>query len=369
MPKRRAWTIAVMAAAALALLFVLWWAVPDDPTPPARTEAAVAAVTKPAVTPRRATATTPTFGRPRVEWAPRPPDAETVDPCTAIRDPELPEGFDSVSVDGITVAYARVSATPNPYDRPLQPSVLARATLALLEEAAEATGTPARSQLTVIVWPDKELFRSRTKAPIWAGGLYDGGVEIPADAHADLGVSLATLRHEIMHAQLHYSVGCTPVWFDEGVAQLFGGEVPVRTWNDAMRAHGWFDTRDLAVSSVVAVHTDEVRRVYAESLAMVVVALDKVSLSDLVLAVRGADLDVWERRFGLDAHAVLDALARRIYGISLGGDLDALLATPVCCSQVVDPRAIRCHASPPHEERYVWLDQRSAPTAACSTRW
>ena len=232
-----------------------------------------------------------------------------------------------------------------------------------------------RSQLTVIVYPDIDLFRSRSKAPAWAGGLYDGGVHAPADPTSDLGVALATLRHEIMHrARLHYAVGCMPVWFNEGVASLFAGETPVHTWLVALREHDWFNTRSLSVSSVDEVKTEKTAMLYAQCLAMVVTALDQMTLRDLVVVLRYGDpprrLELWERQFGnLDAHALLDALGRRLFGLPVGPDLDALLAAPVCCAEIVDPRAIKCHAAPPHDGRALWLDRTSTPIAACSPRW
>jgi hypothetical protein len=150
---------------------------------------------------------------PRADARPRPPESETVDPCTAIEDPEIPPGYEQTTADGNTIAWSRATP-PGPADRPLRPLVLARLVSALLEEAADATGTTARTSLVVIVYPSRDDFRAGAHAPAWSAGLYDGGVELPASAMADLGVDMETLRHEVMHAQLHLAVGCMPVWFN-----------------------------------------------------------------------------------------------------------------------------------------------------------
>src|SRR5258706_549503 len=80
-------------------------------------------------------------------------------------------------------------------------------------------------------------FPGRTGAPPWAGGAYDGAVRVPAAPRNELGVSIATLRHEVMHAQLHAAVGCLPVWFNEGTAMYFAGAVPALEWLKLLRTH------------------------------------------------------------------------------------------------------------------------------------
>lgn len=77
----------------------------------------------------------------------------------------------------------------------------------------------------VVVYEDRD-FRSVTGVHEWARGLYDGQVRLPSAVLLAGGeVMRSVLAHEYAHAALHYATGgrC-PVWLNEGLAQVYGGE-------------------------------------------------------------------------------------------------------------------------------------------------
>src|SRR5678810_693369 len=91
-------------------------------------------------------------------------------------------------------------------------------------------------------------------------------------AHTDTGVEMHTLRHELVHAQIHAAVGCTPVWLDEGLAQYFANTVPFVDWQQMITGK-----HALALSSLEAANVDQISgetsTVYAQSLGMVLYVL------------------------------------------------------------------------------------------------
>src|SRR5882672_2942083 len=139
---------------------------------------------------------------------------DTVDPCTGLSNPATPAGFETVMVDGVTVAWRPAPPAPQgPYDVAVAPTAIAYLVHGLLAEAAALTGTPRRERIRVVIYPP-EAFHTETSAPRWADGIYDGGaVRVAARPSAELGVEIATLRHELMHAQLH-PAGCMPAWLN-----------------------------------------------------------------------------------------------------------------------------------------------------------
>jgi hypothetical protein len=302
----------------------------------------------------RADESQPTSLRPTVARSFDPSARHSADPCTALSEPVVPSGYEQITVGGITVAWEPSELT-TAYDVPFRPIALAHAAAGVLEEAAELTGTKPRAQLTVIVDASLEALRSRFKAPSWIGGLYDGGaVYVPARPNADLGVAMATLRHEIMHAQLHAGVGCVPFWFDEGLASYFAGETPTREWIGMLRSGEPFDLAAAQAPAVFDLQMANAVRLYAVSIAMVVHVVHRGGESALRHAIRIAQaadsqpaaLDLWNRLpHHVDYQTLLDALAQDVFGTGLGGDLDAILRGTVCCRDLRSPATFACRAA------------------------
>ncbi len=302
-----------------------------------------------------------------------------IDPCTELVEPAVPPGFEVYAAQGITIAWSPAAPAAGPSDIPVRPLALAHLVAGLLEEAAQLTGTPRRAELAVIVYPSRDDFHASGKAPAWAGGLYDGAVRLPPEPRADLGVAMSTLRHEVMHAQLHAAVGCMPVWFNEGAAMYFAGTAPVRDWLELLRASAPLELALLEAPSLDEHATARVDRVYAQSLAMMMLAAERFGgpgLGPAVLAMsdanRGSPRDghaLWSRLHpAIDHAAVLDSLSRRIFGVP-PGELDATLEGPICCHGLQRATELACRAAAPRPGRAAWTDDTTSPRASCRARW
>jgi hypothetical protein len=359
----------------------------DPAGPPGAASPATATLkpTTPVPVPAPASAPTP---QPAIPALPPPQDApelhghDTADPCTAGWEPAIPAGYDTVMADGVTVAWPPGPAVnPGPYDVTVKPTAIAYLANGLLEEAAALTGTPRRERLLVIIYPSKDSFTAATHAPAWADGLYDGGaVRLAIQSNTELGVLISTLRHELMHAQLHTAAGCMPAWFNEGVAMYFAGTPPARPWVRMLRNPDGFDLASLQVPTLEAMPKDRAERAYAESLAMIVFLVERSGepgLKAAVAALRAASrespragLDLWDRLYpGTGHRAVLDSLAHKLFGVSLGSELDALWKGAICCYGLRAVSEMGCRAAPPRPDKTAWLDQASAPRAACYATW
>lgn len=344
----RAWLIAGLALAGV--LVWLWRSSTPEPTSSPR---AVESPRPPVATPR--TPTAPVLAsRPRHATLPPPRPFDparqhTADPCTALRDPVIPQGFEQITEANITIAWDPAELG-GPLDRPLRPVALAHAVAGILEEAAQLTGTDRRPQLTVIVDASPDALQSRTRTPAWVGGLYDGGaVHVPAKPTADLGVAMATLRHELMHAQIHAAVGCVPFWFNEGLADYFAGDTPVREWVAMVREREPFDLAVARDPVVLDLEDHRAGRLYAVSLAMVVYLVHRGgerALREAVRTAQSADspLALWELLHPrVDHPAIVESLAAKLFGAS-GPELDAMLRGPLCCRKLRQPAELACRA-------------------------
>jgi hypothetical protein len=233
----------------------------------------------------------------------------------------------------------------------------------------------------VIVDPSKDSFLARTGAPPWSDGIYDGGaVRLVARPSAELGVQIATLRHELMHAQLHTAAGCMPSWFNEGMAMYFAGTAPIRPWLKMLRSPDAFDLTALQIPSLAAMPNDRAERAYAESLAMIVFLVERAGEPGLAAAVRTlraasreaprAGLDLWERMYpGAGHHEVLDTLAHKLFGVALGSELEAIFRGAICCHGLRSVNELGCRGAPLRPDKTSWLDQTSSPRATCSATW
>jgi hypothetical protein len=390
-----------LLVAALAGALWLWRAVLARESPPALTDPSARALSRGAA---REAASSPPSSPPsaaRASALPGPAEAEgpppspivavrappmalaepqhLMDPCADVTEPPAPAGFETLAAQGITVAWPPSLPAAGPSDPPVRPLSLAHLVTGLLEEAAQTTGTPRRAELTVVVYPSADDFRASTKAPSWAAGLYDGAVRLPADPRFELGVSLSTLRHEVMHAQLHAAVGCMPVWFNEGAAMYFAGAAPAREWIELLRAPAPLELALLEAPVLDERAAPRADRVYAQSLAMILFDVERAGgagLAPAVLALSDANraspregLALWSRLHpGVDHAPVLEALARRIFGAP-PGDLGAILDGPLCCHGLLRAAELTCRATAARPGRTAWIDETSSPRASCRARW
>jgi hypothetical protein len=295
----------------------------------------------------------------------------TADPCSHQPPVQVPAGHDTTTALGVTVALPRAGV---PF---IEPTVLAHLAAGLLEEAASVTGTARRSELTLIVYPTEDEFRATSGAPRWASGFYDGAVKLPALPHEDLGVRLSSLRHEVMHAQLHAGAGCMPVWLNEGAASYFSGRPRIDAWIDMLRRRRVIDLPSLQVSTVEEVRADSTSLVYGQSLAMVLYAIERSeerSLEDAVRALRELDESargaggraLWSHLFpGVTERDLLVWLGVRMFGVRPGSTLDGILAGAVCCQSGSRIHDFSCYGAPARPDKRVWFDESRSPVALC----
>lgn len=384
---------AVVLAGLVGVCIALWFlrgALGPAPAPVSAIQAGVAAqpttspptlIEQPAHQP-----TTPELPpRPEPREPREPPEFhgnDAVDPCTASTESTIPSGLDTAIAQGITVAWLPSEATnPGLHDTVFQPTAIAYLINGLLEEAAALTGTSRRERLTVIIYPSHKDYLARTGAPAWSGGVYDGGaVHVPADPSGDLGVGLPGLRHELMHAQLHTAVGCMPAWFNEGLAMYFAGTPPDRQWVRMLRSPDGFALASLAGPTLADTSSDQAERAYAESLAMIVFLLRQSGAAGFTPAVQAlqaaaresprAALTLWDRLYpGAGHREVLNVLAQKVFGVALGGELDVIFKSAICCYGFRTVHAFGCRGAPPRPDKRSWIDETSAPRAACRATW
>jgi hypothetical protein len=384
--------VAIVAIAAIGLL-AAWYRGTRPPAPPP--VSARAPEPKPALEPNPELESTraPPPRPPREPGSARPPLSEpkpepelaegprpkagrrsffhTADPCRPVAEPRLPAGYDGMSAQGITLAWPLDGAPL------LEPTAFAYLVAGLLEEAAQLTGTERRERLTVIFYASREDLHTLGGAPKWASGLYDGAVLLPAEPGKDFGVQMPSLRHEVMHAQLHTGAGCTPMWFNEGTAMYFSGLPPRRGWTRMLRKQKVVDFGTMATSTFDDPEKENVDHMYAQSLAMVLFMIDRSgesALKDAVLGLRAAPradarraaLDLWGHlNPGVAPRDLLDSLARRMFRAPQPPTPDDLLRSAVCCYGATRLREFGCRLSPLDETKDIWVDESRSPAAVC----
>jgi len=320
-----------------------------------------------------ATASASTGGDPTTAALPttRRPPRHTADPCGPVLPVHLPEDAASVTALGVTVTWPSG-------DPPIaETTAFAYLVAGLLEEAALLTGTTRREHVTVVVYPTEELFHQLSGAPAWADGLYSSAVHVPVSSRGDFDVRLTTLRHELMHAQLHSAVGCMPVWFNEGLASRFGGRPPRRAWLRMLRERQLIDFQTLEASSVDEASRGNVDIVYAQGLAMVLL-LEERSPGDAIedavadlIARRGQPRSevarLWSRRApGVSERDVLSALSQRILGMPTGPALERQFRdNAACCYGTTKIQTFGCRWAPKQPDKHAWLDDSRLPYAHC----
>jgi hypothetical protein len=314
----------------------------------------------------------------RTGFVPKIPEVTNhhlADPCREVGEPTIPPDFEELTMEGITIAWPRTAPEdPSPYDAPFRPIPLAHLVNGLLAEAAEVTGTSPRTTLAIVVYTSVDDMRARTKAPAWAHGLYDGAaVRVPINPRGDIGVTMATLRHEVMHAQLHAAVGCMPAWFNEGLAMYFAGTAPISEWLAQLRHPEPLEVTTLAAPSIDEQNTEIVARLYAQSLAMIMYIVERGGETGLRAAVQTAhagEKALWDRIApGIDERGVLDVLARRMFGVARGPELDTVLTNTICCYGTRSLADLGCRGVATRPNETIWTDRTGSPRATCSTRW
>ncbi len=282
----------------------------------------------------------------------RPPVLDAVDPCEPILEVEIPATHRRVSAEGVTVAWPEdVTAT--------EPTALAFTVAGLLHEAAAVTGSARRARLTVFLHGSREDLHLATDTPEWASGVYDGAVHVVSEPRTDFGVRIATLRHEVMHAQLHEAAGCMPAWFNEGVSQYFSGRPPTGAWMSMLRERTGFDFEALSVPTIVEAPKGDEEKLYAQSLAMVLYVLDRSGeegVQEIVQLLQEPDVmdprrrarSLWKTLHpSVAASDVRTALASRIFGVSSESELDTLFHGPICCWGERRITDYQCRQAPP----------------------
>ncbi len=277
---------------------------------------------------------------------------DTSDPCDPLVEVEIPPAYERVTASGVTVAWP-------PDVTVAEPTALAHAVAGLVHEAARLTATPKRERLVVLIHPSRDDLHLATGTPEWASGVYDGAVHVVTEARSDFGVRMPTLRHEVMHAQLHAGVGCMPAWLNEGVAQYFSGRAPGDGLITLLKARAALDFDTLSAPSIVETQTADAARLYAESLAMVLYMVDHggdEKLADVMQDLHEADGEdprrrahsLWKTLYPQASAAdVRSSLANRIFGVASESDLDAIFDGEVCCTGERRLADYRCHAAAP----------------------
>jgi hypothetical protein len=168
------------------------------------------------------------------------------------------------------------------------------------------------------------------------------------------------LRHELMHAQLHAGVGCMPAWLDEGLAQYFAREVPETEWLKMLNGEPAPSVVAMQVPAIEEVDGFKPDVAYAQSLAMVMLAIEHTSSIPEILRElhHGPPRELWHRMLpGAGDRDVLEALSRRLFGLPVGRAAEELAGSGACCARAGITLTCRgAHQRP--NDRTVWFEDR-----------
>jgi hypothetical protein len=150
---------------------------------------------------------------------------------------------------------------------------VARRSVEFLEDAYWQVGNTLSvhptGTITVVLYTI-EQFRDITRAPAWAGGLYDGQIRVAVKGALQHPEDLQRLLvHEFVHALVAQVGGRTvPFWMNEGLATTLepGGPEWASSVLDRTSAHVGLDRLH---QSFTRLEDDEVVAAYAESAAAV----------------------------------------------------------------------------------------------------
>lgn len=145
--------------------------------------------------------------------------------------------------------------------------------------------------LEVILYPQETFSDLMEGSPHWIGGVFDGRIKIPLNMQGVSGESFwqrlkITLRHELVHAILSSMSGrrSLPPWFDEGLAQRFTCQgQSCNVIKRSVTPGGFLSKKDFE-SSFVSYDQVKARRVYDQSLYLILVleSLDRQSVRLIV---------------------------------------------------------------------------------------
>jgi len=100
-----------------------------------------------------------------------------------------------------------------------------RAVLDILNEAYRTIGQRfdyyPPGPISVILYTETDFY-TVTQSPVWAGGLFDGKIRLPARGALDEVAELRrVLFHEYTHAMIYSLTPVCPLWIHEGLAEFF----------------------------------------------------------------------------------------------------------------------------------------------------
>ncbi len=132
-----------------------------------------------------------------------------------------------------------------------------------------------RAKIRVVFYHRAE-FGAVTGLGDWAGGVFDGTIRVPVESLTDERDRLrAVLRHELMHAFIHYvSGGQAPAWLNEGLAQWIerpgeGRTLDVALARGRLRGHELFPLESLRGTLAAWQDQQAIGRAYAQALLVV----------------------------------------------------------------------------------------------------
>ncbi len=186
---------------------------------------------------------------------------------------ELTRGDARRSYAGIDVSWPRGSLNVPRVDEAIE---VVRRTL---DEVARLTDHARRSELAVVVYPDREAMRRATCTPSWTGAVFDGVLHLDAGTLSRADPSWQrVVRHESTHAQLARVEGHTPQWLNEGFAQWMEGPPSPgarRAWAHMVRDHYWIPFGSLEGGLLVIDDAGDAGLAYHQSLAMMLYLVDR----------------------------------------------------------------------------------------------
>ena len=136
--------------------------------------------------------------------------------------------------DTLRARFSRVTAPPGAASLYFEPSLPRVAVDALLDALTHMDSmTSARLGLhssapDVFLYKDAEQLRQGVCVSPRTVSYYDGAIHLAFDARDDF---LTSLRHEYTHHALFSHGLRRPVWFQEGVAMMLGGELQWLRWH------------------------------------------------------------------------------------------------------------------------------------------
>lgn len=141
-----------------------------------------------------------------------------------------------------------------------------------------------QNQISVILYT-QQAFEDITRAPGWAGALYDGRLRIPVQGLTSVTPELAhVLKHELTHCFItQKSDGRAPVWLQEGLAQWMEGKRSMNNAGALVSAAEQGAVPDLKSieGSWMGLSGDSAGMTYAWSLAVVESIIQNGGISDV----------------------------------------------------------------------------------------